>query len=415
MTSKEDGMMDPGGADALPGHHLSPDSQKLAALNRELVILNEIASALNQEVDLGAVLNTALAKVAGLLELQTGWIWLFPEDGQDESYLAAAQNLPPVLAENPGYMEGDCYCLRTFRTGDLRGAANVNVVSCSRLWGLVDGTGGLRYHTSVPLYASHGRKLGVLNVAGSQWRELAQEELRLLYTIGDLLSLTIERAHLFARSAQIGAMEERSRLAREIHDTLAQNLAAITLQLETADALFENEAGSEQVWATVKTALRLSRSGLLEARRSVLDLRAAPLEGRSLADALKTLSEEFRSRTGAQIQTNVVGARQPLPVRLEVGLFRIAQEALANIEKHARAGHVRLEMIATPETLSLAIVDDGTGFNPDDIPADRYGLVGINERVHLMGGKLDLQSAPEAGTRLKVTIPLEQVADDDQE
>lgn len=383
------------------------DSKKLATLNRELVILNEIASALNQEVDLGAVLNTALAKVAELLELRTGWIWLLSNEAAGESYLAAAQNLPPALAENPQYMEGECYCLRTFQTGDLDGAANVNVVSCSRLSGLVDGTDGLRYHTSVPLYASHGLKLGVLNVAGSQWRELSEEDLRLLYTIGDLLSLTIERARLFTRSTQIGAMEERSRLAREIHDTLAQSLAAITLQMETADALFEAQAEREQIWSTVKKALELSRSGLQEARRSVLDLRAAPLEGRSLVEALQVLLDDFQMRTGVTVQIRMVGARQPLPVRLEVGLFRIVQEALANIEKHAGANRVDLDLIATPESLEFVIEDDGHGFRLDAIPEGRYGLVGINERVHLLGGQLDLQSTPEVGTHLKVTIPLE--------
>ena len=95
----------------------------------------------------------------------------------------------------------------------LEANANINVVTCSRLWEFVDGTDGLRYHTSVPLYASHGKKLGVLNVADTDWRELSADDLRLLHTIGDLLSITIERARLFARSRQIGISEERGRLA----------------------------------------------------------------------------------------------------------------------------------------------------------------------------------------------------------
>jgi two-component system NarL family sensor kinase len=160
--------------------------------------------------------------VAELLDLHTGWIWLLHEE-TGESYLAAAQNLPPALAGSPRRMEGTCYCLDTFRAGDLDGAANVNVVTCSRLWGLVDGTDGLRYHASIPLYA-HGKKLGVLNVTSADWRELSAEDLRLLYTVGDLLSIAIERARLFAKSVQFGVLEERNRLAREIHDTLAQGL-----------------------------------------------------------------------------------------------------------------------------------------------------------------------------------------------
>ena len=387
----------------------SAEAVELANRNRELAVLNEIASALNEEVDLNAALNTALEKGAELLGLRTGWIWLLSESDGEQSYLAAALNLPPALRQNPRLMEGSCYCLSTFRTGDLNGAANVNVVSCSRLAELVDGTDGLRYHTSVPLYASHGKKLGVLNVAGTEWRELSTAELQLLYTVGDLLSITIERARHFARSAQIGAAEERNRLAREIHDTLAQNLAAITLQIETADALLEAGAAIEKVWTAVRKALALSRSGLQEARRSVLDLRAVPLEGRSLAEAVAMLLDSFAERTGARTKIELVGVNLPLPPRVEIGVYRIAQEALANIEQHADAEQVKLTLLATPDMLSLRVDDNGRGFRPQHIPSGHYGLIGINERVHLMGGKLDLRSSPEAGTRLDVTIPLEEL------
>ncbi len=385
----------------------STEARELAERNRELAVLNEIASALNEEVDLNAALNTALEKGAELLGLRTGWIWLLSEGDGEQSYLAAALNLPPALRQRPQLMEGGCYCLRTFLTGDLDGAANVNVVSCSRLAELVDGTDGLRYHTSVPLYAAHGRKLGVLNVAGSEWRELSKAELQLLYTVGDLLSITIERARHFARSAQIGAAEERNRLAREIHDTLAQNLAAITLQMETADALFEAGADKEKVWMAVRKALALSRSGLQEARRSVLDLRAVPLEGRSLAEAISMLIQEFADRTGVSTQVELAGTNKPLPPRVEIGIYRITQEALANIEQHASAERVELVLLATTDALKLTIDDNGRGFRPNHIPSGHYGLIGINERVHLMGGKLDLLSSPDEGTRLQISIPLE--------
>jgi two-component system NarL family sensor kinase len=385
----------------------SSDAQQLAQRNRELTILNEIAAALNQEVDLGAALNTALRKVADLLHLRTGWIWLLQEDCDDNSYLAAAQNLPPALRDNPQSMEGACHCLRTFRAGDLSGAANINVVFCSRLWEYVDGTDGLRYHTSVPLYASHGKKLGVLNVADTDWRELSADDLRLLHTIGDLLSITIERARLFARSRQIGASEERMRLAREIHDTLGQNLAAIILHMETADALLEAGAGPEEIEAVIRKALALSRSGLQEARRSVLDLRAAPLEGRSLFEATGQLLDDFRRRTGLGVDYRQAGAHFPVPARVEVAVYRIVQEALANVEQHAIAGRARVELAAAPGELRLVVADNGRGFRPEDIPPGHYGLAGINERVRLLGGQFDLQSGPGAGTRLLVTVPLD--------
>jgi two-component system NarL family sensor kinase len=375
------------------------DADKLRRRNRELSILNSIAQALNSQVDLDEALQTALAQVAELLGLRTGWVWLLRED-DGQSYLAATQDLPPALAQNRQRMEGGCYCLSTFQEGDLEGAANVNVVECSRLHGLVDGTDGLRYHASIPLYA-HGKKLGVLNVASPDWRRLSADDLQLLYTVGDLLGIAVERARLFGRSAQFGALEERNRLAREIHDTLAQGLTAVSLQLESADALLEAGADPERVRQFVQQGLALTRSNLEEARRSVLDLRAAPLEGRTLSEALAELTQQAK----LPVQFEVSGSR-PLPPHIEIGLYRIAQEALTNVVRHAQATQATLSLRLTPQQVDLMVADDGQGFDLDDVAADRFGLVGLQERVKLLNGRFHLESEPGAGTRLHIEIPL---------
>jgi two-component system NarL family sensor kinase len=373
---------------------------QLRRRNYELSVLNEISQALNGSVDLDQALHTALAQVAKLLDLQTGWVWLLDEE-TEQSYLAAAQSLPPALSQNPRKMEGSCYCLRTYRAGDLAGAANVNVVTCSRLEGLVDGTDGLQYHSCIPLYA-HGKKLGVMNVASTDWRELSPEDLQLLYTVGDMISIAIERARLFDKSARLGAVEERNRLAREIHDTLAQGLTAVSLQLESADALLEAEADVHRIRKVVQQALALTRANLEEARRSVLDLRAAPLEGRTLTEALQLLVEQ----AGMPVEMMVTGANRPLSPRAEIGLYRIAQEALNNIGRHAEASRVWLEVTMSPEAVKLVVSDNGRGFDPEQIPQNRYGLLGLNERVRLLHGRLQVESTPGQGTRLEVTIPL---------
>lgn len=379
---------------------IESSAAKLRRRNRELSILNSIAQALNRSVDLDQALQTALAQVAELLDLQTGWVWLLRE-ASGQSYLAAAQNLPPALANNPHKMEGSCYCLRTFREGDLEGAANVNVVECSRLYGLVDGTDGLRYHASIPLYA-HGKKLGVLNVASTDWRRLSREDLRLLYTVGDMLGIAIERARLFDKSAQLGAVEERNRLAREIHDTLAQGLTAVSLQLESADALLEAGVDPVRVRQTVQQALALTRANLEEARRSVLDLRAASLEKRTLAEALALLA----GQADVPVAFTVAGGDRPLPPRIESGLYRIAQEALTNVSRHAQANQVKMQLVTTPAEVVLVVEDDGRGFDLAQIPENRYGLIGLNERVKLLNGRLQLESSPGAGTRLEARVPL---------
>lgn len=373
-------------------------------LHRELTILNTIAQALNRSVDLDEALHTTLAQVADLFDLHTGWIWLLNE-GTGEPYLAAAQNLPPALADDPGSMEGGCYCLDSYREGDLEGAANVNVITCTRLSGLMAGTAGLRYHASVPLYA-HGKEIGVLNVASRDWRELSPDDLRLLYTVGDMMGIAVERARLFATSTQLGALEERNRIAREIHDTLAQGLSAIALHLETADALLVAQTNLERVQQAVQQALALTRSNLEDARRSVLDLRAAPLEGRTLTAALEDLTQTAASQWGLQAEFSAVGGSHPLPVAVEAGLYRVAQEAINNACTHAQARHLYVHLVTTPERVSLTIEDDGCGFEQSAIGQDRCGILGMNERVRLLGGELRIESAPGEGTTIEVDVPL---------
>lgn len=370
--------------------------------NRELQILNTIAHALNLSVDLNQALDAALKNVAALFDLETSWIWLIRED-TGAHYLAASQNLPPVLRDQPVRMEGWCYCVDTYLRGDLTGAANVNVVACSRLKNLVDGTDGLQYHASIPLYAKD-KKVGILNVASTEWRELSEEDLRLLNTIGDLLSIAVERARLFEKSVALGAVEERYRLARELHDTLGQGLAAVLLRLDALDAQIEMDAPKEKMAATIQDAMQLARHNLEDARRAVLDLRAVSLEGRSLGEALDVLVESVQDQIVVKLKKT---GNRPLPVRVEVALYRMVQEALSNVMQHAQAEQVRVHLTMTVDRVHLVIEDDGCGFDPDLVPENHYGLIGLNERVRLLQGSLVVESAPHEGTRLLFDIPLE--------
>src|SRR5215204_3651592 len=384
-------------------------TKDLRRLNHELSVLNEIARELNRSVNLSETLEFTLSQVAELLGMRTGWIWLLSEDSS-EPYLAATQNLPPALADDPRRMDGSgyCYCLDTYKKGDLEGAANVNVLTCSRLDGLVDGTDGLRYHASIPLYAGD-KKLGVMNVASPDWRSLSPEDLQLLYTIGDLLSIAVERARLFARSSQLGAVQERNRLAREIHDTLAQGLTATTLQLESAEALLDADSDAERVRGPLRRALSLTQSNLEEARRSVLDLRASPLEDRPLSEALKTLVERWEAETGIAARYGAVNGSRPLPPSVEAALYRICQEALTNVARHAGAGRATVRLVATPDRVRLVVEDDGRGFDASEVPEDRHGIVGMRERAEVLGGTLEVRSGPGEGTRIEATVPLEKL------
>jgi two-component system NarL family sensor kinase len=137
-----------------------------------------------------------------------------------------------------------------------------------------------------------------------------------------------------------------------------------------------------------------------------MDLRAAPLEGRSLGAALNQLVGEQTGTDGLAIRFRSSGSSRQLPVWIEAGLYRIAQEALSNVIQHAEARRAMVELIISPTEARLVVEDDGRGFEPSAVPAGRFGLMGINERVKLLGGRLRVESEIGQGTRLEVTVSL---------
>ena len=233
-----------------------------------------------------------------------------------------------------------------------------------------------------------------------------QADQHLIEILGAHAAVAIENARLYERSRELSTIEERNRLAREIHDTLAQGLAAITLQLETAEALMDADADLGRVRQNVSRALTLAQDTLEEARLSVLDLRAAPLEGRTLVEALTALGKDSAADGGPPVDFETAGAPRALPPRIELGLYRIAQEALTNTIKHAEAQHAAMRLVTTANYVQLLIEDDGRGFDPSRVSQDSYGLIGLNERARVMGGTLRLESSDGAGTRLEVNVPL---------
>jgi len=374
---------------------------------RELRILAAIAEALNSSPDVQQALERTLGLVAGLLGLRTGWIWLV--DGETgRFYNAAARNLPPYL-QAPVRMTGHrCWCIEEFNSRKLT-PRNIDVLECSRLRPAVlrqatDLTRGLAYHASIPLYFQD-KPLGILNVTGPSWRRLTDEELHLLSTIAYQVGIAIERARLAEESAQLARAGERARLAREIHDTLAQGLTAIALHLE--GALHHLAAHPDRARQRLERALQTARESLEEARRSVLDLRAAPLAGKPLATALRALSRAFTSETGIRVRVRA-DAASPLPLRVEAELFRIAQEALANVRRHAGATEVEIALRPAPRGVQLAVRDNGRGFDPTAVPGDRQGIVGMRERARLLGGTLRVRSRRRApsGTTVMASIPI---------
>jgi signal transduction histidine kinase len=203
-------------------------------------------------------------------------------------------------------------------------------------------------------------------------------------------------------------LEERTRLAREIHDTLAQQLTGIVLELEAADTLL-NRGSERRARSSVEKARELARGALQEARRSVWNLRPAPLSATGLVAAIGHEVEAWEERTGipARFRARSVPVHSPLSPTAEVALLRIGQEALSNAARHGKPEHLDVELRAQAQELVLSVHDDGVGFDPSaSAPReDCFGLDGMAERARSAGGSLTVVSAPGQGTTVTTRLP----------
>jgi signal transduction histidine kinase len=198
---------------------------------------------------------------------------------------------------------------------------------------------------------------------------------------------------------------ERSRVARELHDTLEQGLAGISLQLEAVAGNLE--ASPTHARHSLDVARRMLRYSQEEARRSVMDLRAQALESRDLAGALTDLARQMAQAAGALAFVRVEGTPRHLDASDENHLLRIGLEALTNALKHSGARRIDILLRFGVDFVELSVQDDGCGLPdaPEKLPGGHFGLLGIRERVDKLGGVLQLDSAQGAGTRVAVTVP----------
>lgn len=203
----------------------------------------------------------------------------------------------------------------------------------------------------------------------------------------------------------LAVAEERNRLARDIHDGLGHYLTATTMQIQGAKALLEHTDAASQAPAALGAlgkAEILLQEALADVRRSVGALRAAPTENRPLPAAIGDLVAECRATAGLEVQFDLLGLPRSLTSPIELTLYRVAQEGLTNVRKHAQAGRVEVVLVYDNDKVGLSIGDDGRGMGET---SNGYGLLGLRERVQLVGGQVNISTAPDQGFRLEVEIP----------
>jgi signal transduction histidine kinase len=223
-----------------------------------------------------------------------------------------------------------------------------------------------------------------------QRQELIQKNRQLTYYATTLEQLALSR--------------ERDRLARELHDTLAHTLSAVSVQLKALEVLWDNPDSAHQTLAKTQ---ELTRHGLHEARRALSALRAGPLEELGLGLALKQLVEQLTERSHLQVKLEISSQLNDLRPEVEQQVYRIMEEGLNNVIQHSSAKTVEISLEKSKRNLYLQIADDGIGFNPEkSANVGHYGLLGMQERAHLIDGKLTIFSKSQQGTTIKLDVNL---------
>ncbi len=397
-----------------------------AQRNTELLALTDLSATLSASLQLDTILTTTVAKVAELLSCQVSWILLPDED--DRLRVRALHGGSIVGLVGAGIASDRSPLSTVFTRGEALITNDLSTVPRSSFdWAFCQRNGIVRYAT-VPLRA-HERSIGVMNVGrGYGTADLTEHDVRLLATFASQIALAIENATLYEQSRLLGAAEERARLARDLHDTLAHSMLSIVRKLE------EIEASPHEAPETLHERLRqvrtLARESLDEARRSVLNLPPATLEYATLREALEREVISWSTETGVRARFEQKGHPIPLAPNIQRELLLMTRESLHNVARHANATSVSVVLQFGAAGLRLLISDDGVGF--DVQTTERHaittpssetsrhsehnarsmrhtdggmGLRGMRERARLLNGWLQIESAPGWGTRIAVTLP----------
>lgn len=249
------------------------------------------------------------------------------------------------------------------------------------------------------------RVIGVINILDKPG-EVTQEDERIIDLFADQAAIIIEHIRLQDQAEQLAVLEERQRLARELHDSVTQALYSVTLYVDAARMAF-----SAKKWDALETNLHevrnMAREAMYDMRLLVFELRPFMLETEGLVSVLRARLAAVEDRAGLKTEVLVEGEKR-LPIVIEEELYRIAQEGLNNVVKHAEAKHVRIHIQYHEDNVFLEMTDDGLGF--DIKTADQrggFGLQGIKERIQRLGGSLEMESSPGKGTRLRVSVPIQ--------
>ena len=260
----------------------------------------------------------------------------------------------------------------------------------------------IRSWMGVPLIVK-GRLIGMVSLDHYQPDYYSQDHSSLLMAFAELAAIAIENARLYERAQQSAAEKERNRLARDLHDAVTQTLFSASLIADILPRLWERDP--EQGKQRLEELRDLTRGALAEMRTLLMELRPATLTERSLGKLLRQLTQAVGGRSRISIELIIEGD-SPLPPKIQVALYRMVQESLNNVIKHAAANHAVVWLAFHPDHVYLSVKDDGQGFDPAKIPIQSLGLGILRERASRIDAGLEINSEIGTGTEIVIRCPL---------
>ena len=370
----------------------------------QLESLNEVMSALVSEFELGPLLETVAEHLRQLTNARMVTIALPRHDGTLRVEAVAGDG----LTETRGLVLSPRS--KNYRVLERKRAERVDSILDDPE---VDQETARRYGTTAGLYVPlivRDEAIGVIaahDKLSAPGMHFGDEDRRLAEIFADRAAVAVDLSRRVAQDALrrvVTAQElERRRLARELHDETGQALTSILLGLRTVE---EAKTG-EDARAAAGSLRELVLSTLQDVRRLAVELRPKALDDFGLVPALERLTSTFEEQTGIDVEFQTMLPDERLPAEIETTLYRIVQEALTNIVKHARAERISVLLTRKDGSVSAVIEDDGSGFDPANTRDGGLGLVGMRERVALVGGRISIESALGAGTTLVAEVPLE--------
>jgi PAS domain S-box-containing protein len=378
--------------------------ERLRHRNYSLRQLNLLSQELNAAMELPQLLQRMSHAARDVLAADGSIIWLWDRERPGwlvcsaVSYLEQAQ-CPDDLHIRPG--EG----LAGWAAQNRQSLVVNHPISDPRFRHAVDVPGDLAVSSivAVPLLA-RDNLLGVLEVVAQREDAFDAEGVALIETLAGAAATAVENIYLHEQARQAAVVSERSRLARELHDAVSQTLFSASMIAESLPRLWERKP--ERVRQGLEELHLLTRGALSEMRTLLLELRPSALAEGQMGDLLQQLTAAFDSRSRIAVAV-AIESRRELPPNIKIALYRMAQDALNNVVKHARATRVEVNLRDRGEQVELVIHDNGRGFDPRHIPPDRLGLGILQERADAAGATLSISSQPGHGTEIRVRWPAE--------